>query len=114
LWSPEGLQKIVDELLHSVVPLLFLLYWLVFIPKTGLQYKDVLPWMVFPLVYIVLALVRGAFSGFYPYPFVDVGKLGSGRVLLNTVLFTLAFFVLSFIFVWIANRMREGDIITNP
>src|SRR5450631_3237711 len=36
LWKPEGFQQIVNELLHSVVPLLFLLYWLLFIPKTGL------------------------------------------------------------------------------
>ena len=27
LWHPEGLQKIVDELLHAVVPLMVIMYW---------------------------------------------------------------------------------------
>lgn len=106
LWKPEGLQKLVDELLHTLVPLLQLIFWLLFIPKTGLEYKDTLPWMIYPLVYIIYSLIRGGFSGWYPYPFVDVSELGLGRVLLNSVLFTGAFFVLSFLFVWIANRMR--------
>jgi len=28
LWNPQGLQWIVDELLHSVIPLLFIAFWL--------------------------------------------------------------------------------------
>src|SRR5258705_6912967 len=27
-WDPKGMQKIVDELLHSVIPVLFILFWL--------------------------------------------------------------------------------------
>ena len=33
LWAPQGLQKIADELLHVVVPLLYVLYWFIFVPK---------------------------------------------------------------------------------
>src|SRR5665647_1640697 len=33
LWVPQGLQKIVDELLHSFIPILFILYWLLFVQK---------------------------------------------------------------------------------
>jgi hypothetical protein len=110
LWKPEGFQQLVNELLHSVVPLLFLLYWLLSVPRTGLPYKAVLPWMLYPLIYIVFVLIRGAFSGFYPYPFIDVGKLGSSRVLLNAVLFTGAFFMLSFLFVWVSNLRSSPEI----
>jgi len=33
LWKPEGLQWIVDELLHTAIPILFILLWFFFIPK---------------------------------------------------------------------------------
>jgi hypothetical protein len=110
LWDPQGLQKIVDELLHTIVPALFLLYWLIFIPRTGLRWSSVLPWMVFPLLYIILALIRGSFSGFYPYPFVDVGLYGLGQVLLNSLLFTMAFFILGFLFVGVAKLLAAKNI----
>src|SRR5260221_12793420 len=33
-WNPQGLQQVVDELLHVVVPLFFILYWFMFAPKS--------------------------------------------------------------------------------
>jgi hypothetical protein len=37
LWNPVGLQKLVDELLHSVIPGMFLIFWLMFVPKNNLK-----------------------------------------------------------------------------
>ena len=85
LWSPEGLQWIVDELLHSVIPLLFVGCWIIFARKEGLSSKNVPAWLVFPFVYAVYVLARGVLSGFYPYPFLEVNNLGYPRVLLNVV-----------------------------
>src|ERR1700750_1997514 len=34
----EGMQRVVDELLHLVIPLLFVIYWLIFVPKGRLQW----------------------------------------------------------------------------
>ena len=48
LWNPQGLQKLVDELLHTVNPLLFLLFWILFVPKTGLQWRSVFVWLILP------------------------------------------------------------------
>jgi len=31
IWNPTGLQMVVDELLHTVIPLLFLGYWIAFL-----------------------------------------------------------------------------------
>lgn len=91
LWQPAGIQKLVDELLHSVIPLLFLLYWWFAADKRNLQWKQVFPWLIFPLVYLVYILTRGSFSGFYPYPFVNVDQIGIAKVILNSIGITLAF-----------------------
>ncbi|MDI1307334.1 MAG: Pr6Pr family membrane protein [bacterium] len=91
LWAPKGLQKVADELLHSVIPILVLLYWILFVPKKALEFKNIFPWLIFPAVYLVYTLIRGAFFSFYPYPFVDVILLGYNLVLLNSFFMLLAF-----------------------
>ncbi len=101
-WNPQGLQRVVDELLHLIIPLLFIVYWLIFAPKAGLQWKNVFPWLLYPLVYIVCILFRGSCSGFYPYPFIDVKTLGYSKVLLNCGGLFIAFLLLSLLFVAIA------------
>jgi len=99
LWSPSGWQRLVDELLHVGVPLLFILYWLISVPKSGLRYKGIGTWLIYPAIYAVAIFLRGAWSGFYPYPFVDVVSLGYQRALLNSVVLAGGFLLLSVIFV---------------
>ncbi len=95
LWAPEGLQFVVDELLHTINPLYYLAYWTFFAPKEGLKWAHAFPWLIYPLAYFIFILTRGSFSGFYPYPFIDVAVLGWGNVLLNSAGITAAFVMLS-------------------
>jgi len=108
LWEPEGLQKIVDELLHSVIPLLVLFYWFVFTAKDRLQWKNVLPWLIYPFAYIVYILIRGSVSGFYPYPFINTQRLGLNKVLVNSVGIAFVFICMSLLLVMIAKSTRKG------
>ncbi len=75
LWQPVGLQKPVDEMLHSVNPLLVIVYWYEFEARKQVQYRQILGGS-FIHCYIVYILIRGSFSGFYPYPFVNVLQIG--------------------------------------
>lgn len=95
LWAPQGLQRIVDELLHTFIPLFYIIYWFIAAPKAGIQWKHIFPWLLYPLVYLLLVLLRGAFSGFYPYPFISVNELGIKQVIINSGLITCAFILLS-------------------
>ena len=107
IWDPTGLQRIVDELLHSVIPLLFMFYWLLFVPKADLEWRDILTWLIYPLIYIICILSRGALSEFYPYPFIDVVTIGYDRVLINSAGLMVVFVVLSLVF------LGRGQIIRN-
>ncbi|MEO6812763.1 MAG: Pr6Pr family membrane protein [Ginsengibacter sp.] len=42
LWQPRGLQFIVDELLHTVIPLLCIVYWIAFVSKLPAQMEGCL------------------------------------------------------------------------
>ena len=83
LWNPQGAQWFADILLHTVMPVGYVVYWLLFAPRAGLRWKDAIAWLVYPGVYLVYVLARGAVSGVYPYPFVDVNVLGYGGVLVR-------------------------------
>jgi hypothetical protein len=106
LWNPEGLQKIADVILHDVVPLMYVAYWILFVPKSGLRWKDTLSWSIYPLIYLAWILMRGAISGRYPYPFVDAGQLGYPQVLLNSAMLLAGFLVVGLAVVAVARWQR--------
>ena len=98
-WDPQGLQRIVDELLHSVIPVFFILFWVIFTPTKGLKYKQAFSWLIYPLVYIFYAVIHGAITKFYPYLFVDVTRHGYSKVMFNAGMILLAIFVLSLVLI---------------
>jgi hypothetical protein len=107
LWQPTGMQRIVDELLHVIMPMLYLLFWIFFVPKKQLQWTTIFPWLLFPLCYAILVAVRGAFTGYYPYPFIDVTKIGYPKFFLNCLLVTILFFFLSILLVGICKAVGK-------
>jgi len=107
LWKPQGLQYVVDELLHTIIPILFILLWAMYVPKAGLQYKNALPWLIYPLLYIIWTAIHGAISGFYPYPFINVAELGYNKVLVNTGGLLIAFLGLSLFLVAVAKYLSR-------
>ena len=98
-WNPQGLQRVVDELLHSVIPVFFILFWVIFAPTEGLKYKQAFSWLIYPLIYIFYAIIHGAITKFYPYMFVDVNRHGYSKVLFNTGMLLSAIFLLSLILI---------------
>src|SRR5436190_1918628 len=105
-WNPQGLQLLVDELLHTVIPIVFLFFWLLFVQKNELKWKNILSWLIYPLIYIILILGRGKIFGFYPYPFIDVNKLGFSKVILNCGTLIIVFLVFSLLIVGVGKFMR--------
>ncbi|SKD07059.1 hypothetical protein SAMN05660461_3677 [Chitinophaga ginsengisegetis] len=101
LWQPQGLQKVLDQLLHTIIPVLFILYWCVFVKKHTLQWNNFLPWLWYPFIYLVFILIRGAFSGFYPYPFIHAGEIGMQQTLINAGGIAILFMVMSLAFIGI-------------
>jgi hypothetical protein len=104
LWTPEGMQRLVDELLHTFIPILFILYWFLSKSTSGLKWKNAFPWLAYPLVYLVFVLLRGSVSGYYPYPFLDVTSLGYNQVVLNCFYLFVVFLLISIVFIAI-NKM---------
>jgi hypothetical protein len=84
-WSDHGL--------HTVVPTATISWWIFFAPKATLRMSHAAYWLLWPVIYAVYALVRGAFDGRHPYFFLDPPLVGWDKVLLYSGVLTLALWV---------------------
>lgn len=109
LWQPTGLQKTVDELLHTVIPSLVILFWLLFVPIENLKWKNAFAWLIYPLLYMGYAVIHGTMTNWYPYPFVDVNELGYQKALLNAGGVLLVILLLSLALIGTGKLMRRFD-----
>lgn len=107
LWKPEGLFKLSDLLLHKVSPIAYVVCWLLLIPKARLPRKELLIWAIFPLLYFLFSLIRGAYTGLYPYPFLNAAKIGYFRVLLNAAVVLVIFMLTGMLFISISRYLEK-------
>jgi len=110
IWEPQGLQMVIDELLHTVNPLYFILFWFLFEDKLRVNWHQIPAWLIYPLLYLVYILGRGYFSGFYPYPFVNLEVLGFAEVALNSVVLLCVFVGFSAMYIGIGKRLKKDKI----
>lgn len=89
IWQPSGFQMLIDELLHSVIPVYVLMYWFLYINRLGIIPLKLLGWLLFPFGYFVLVMIRGYVSNYYPYPFIDVSIIGYVNSFTNFIMLTL-------------------------
>ena len=87
----------VNTVLHYIMPVVVLVDWLLFPPKFTFTFRQTLIWLVFPLVYLAYALIRGSLTGWYPYPFLDVSQVGWSVVIGMSVIIALGACVLAWI-----------------
>jgi hypothetical protein len=97
----SGLALVADYLLHYASPAAMAVYWLLFVPRRRLRWSAPWWWVIYPALYFAYALARGQLDGRYPYPFIDVGKLGWQQVALNAGGIALGFILAGLLLVWI-------------
>jgi hypothetical protein len=89
-----GLGVVADQMLHSAVPVLAVLGWLVFGPRRQFTWRLAPAVLIHPALWLAVTLGRGAMIDWYPYYFVDASRVGYGRVAVNAA--TLAGLFLAF------------------
>ncbi|HWD01239.1 MAG TPA: Pr6Pr family membrane protein [Amycolatopsis sp.] len=90
----SGRALFADIMLHTVSPIVAVLGFLAAAPRV-LEWRTVAWSVVWPLAWLAFTLVRGGLIGFYPYPFLNAGILGYGRVAVNCVLIAVLFVALA-------------------
>jgi hypothetical protein len=104
LWNPQGIDLVVDTMLHTVLPILFVLFWWQTVPRGAITLQEIPRWASYPAGYAIYAFVRGEIIGEYPYPFIDVASIGYGAALRNSVAVAVVFLALAAVLVGV-NRI---------
>ena len=105
----HGPAMIANVLLHIVTPVLMALWWLLFTPRARLKWNAPWLWAIYPLVYLAYVLARASEDGRYPYPFIDVPKIGWTQTAMNAGGIALGFIVCGFLLVWIDSWRPLGS-----
>ena len=134
--SGEDLQVAVpwvDVIVHKLVPLYLVADWLLASGDSAVQHwrpalregyehladwpvdppwalltgRQPMVWLVFPLVWVVATLVRGAIDGWYPYPFLDPAHGGYASVAVSVVGIFVGFLAIGAATMAVGNALRE-------
>lgn len=103
-----GWSYATDTLLHIAVPALAVVGWLAFGPRPRINGRVVVLAVVWPVAWLVYTLVMGAVTGWYPYPFVDVGQLGAVSVAVSCAVIAAGFFAIAGL-AWLFDRRSSVD-----
>jgi len=103
----------VNTVVHIVIPIAGLVDWVIWTPRRRLPLSVTLWWMIWPVVYSLFSMIRGAIDGFYPYPFYNPDVSGGyGGVALWCLVLILAFYVLANVVRWVGNLRHRSVIAT--
>jgi hypothetical protein len=98
--------KWVNTVVHELMPLVILADWLIAPPVSRLTIRQGALWLLFPLVWIIYTLIRGAASNWYPYPFLNPANGGYLSVTLYCVGILVFMLVVCAAVVWLGNLRR--------
>jgi hypothetical protein len=103
-WDPQGWAWVRSIITHYLVPLAFVLDWLLFGPHGRSQWRFVLHWLTYPLAYFIFAMLNGTLTGNFLYPFFDVAALGIGQVAVQTLMLLILFMLLASLLIGLDRR----------
>jgi hypothetical protein len=99
----------VNIVLHYIMPIVIVVDWLYQPPNTKLVFKQTWLWLIFPAMYLVYSVIRGAIVGFYAYPFFNPAKSGGyGGVALYCLAIAITFFFFSWLLMTLGNKLKRN------
>lgn len=99
----------VNTMLHYVMPAVMLIAWLIDPPLLLWSYPRIAAvWLIYPTAYALYSLVRGARTGWYPYPFLDPRTSSLGGVAIAIASIAVFAAVIALCIAWYAKHRRSA------
>jgi hypothetical protein len=113
--TPKGWEAVTNYCVHYIVPSMSVVGWLIFGPRRRITVPVVFSVLIIPVIWIIYTLIHGvieprAFTDgvSYPYPFINVDKLGYLQVGINTVMIAIFGLIIGFIFMGLERLMSKA------
>ncbi|MFJ3403363.1 Pr6Pr family membrane protein [Promicromonospora sp. NPDC090134] len=104
-----GAGMVSNMMLHVLAPVFAVLAWLQVGPRPRVTGRTVWWSVVYPIAWLVYTFVRGAVTGWYPYPFLDVNALGYAGAVTNSAIVAVVFLLLAWGVRWADGRLPDTD-----
>lgn len=108
LVDAQGVALWTNAALHIVSPVATIGVWLLVGPRPRITWSTVAWAFVWPVAWIVYTFVRGAVTGWYPYPFLDAATLGYPTALAATGGVVVLALVLAIALRYLDRRLRPS------
>lgn len=99
---------------HYIAPVMMLLGWLVFGPRPAITWNTVAWAFAWPVLWLVYTFIHGYATDWYPYPFLDVTKIGIGAALRNSLLVVVFAALLVLVFKLLDSRLPSRRYADKP
>ncbi|MBC7517431.1 MAG: Pr6Pr family membrane protein [Microbacteriaceae bacterium] len=93
-----------NSVLHVVLPLYAALDWVIFSDRTSLPWNKLWVALIYPVLWIIVVLIRGASDGWVPYPFLNPSQ-GYGVVAIYALSIAVAAVVFAAL-IWLFSRLH--------
>ncbi|MEU4364801.1 Pr6Pr family membrane protein [Promicromonospora sp. NPDC023987] len=104
-----GAGLVSNSMLHVLSPLFALVVWTWAGPRPRVTVRTVWWSVVYPIAWLVYTFLRGAATGWYPYPFLDVNVLGHAGAVTNAAVVAVVFLALAWGVRWADGRLPDTD-----
>ncbi len=99
--------------LHYLVPIMTIFDWILFDKKGQIKVYSPLLWCFAPCLYFISAIISAKYgNGFgidskYPYPFMDIDKLGINKVYLTILIMATCFIIMGYLYYFIDRKLAK-------
>lgn len=101
-----------NAVLHVIIPLYGVFDWMLFSDRPPLRWRQIWVSLIYPVVWIVVVLIRGATDGWVPYPFLDPDT-GYGMVAVHCFAIA-ALTIVAAAGVWAASQLKIIRVVGVP
>ena len=88
--------------MHIITPIYALVDWVVFSDRARIVFTNLWIVLIYPVIWIIVVLVRGATDGWVPYPFLDPAT-GYGSVFFYVGLIVVVMIAFASLVFWISS-----------
>ncbi len=86
-----------NTVLHYIMPVVIALDFLIDRPRIKFSFKKDLSWLLYPAAYFTYTMIRGAETGWYPYPFLNPAHNSTASLVITIG----ALFILGIVLIWL-------------
>jgi len=105
LWKPEGMNLYVSIITHYIIPVAFIIDWILTERKgnrkQSYKWSYAIHWLLYPLCYLVYNQIYGKLTDLYLYPFLNYPKIGWSGLVIRVIILSVFFIIFGCIYIGI-------------